>query len=426
MTGAVSTVVGNMNTITSPFSKDIPNAFKYFDHIRNKSYYAGPHIKAMQAFTELFQYDLELEMVDNLPRRRVILLQIAMGQYNMSLHGVFVRPIKDDFLTNFTENSYPFEMLKSCVMIPLPPELPKWQYVLWPLGRYVWTLLFVLMFYVAFLLRYVHWRQTVTRSYSRNLLNALAIVSNSPNMNMVNLNHTSVPIMVFYILLWGLAFILTNYHISHMTTFDMKPVFVKRIHSWDDLIQSKLRIIIPDILLADLREYATSVDIAPLEPQFEIRDWHSYQNMLIDPPREFAYVITEDVWDFTQRQQEVLIQPYWAMSDVCFGSLFNAFPMRRNSAFASRLHRFMVNVQEVGLWDYWEDIAFLYALRAGFAQIYLDTYPVVPLNLEFFTAAWIVLALCIPICILSFGLELLWYQRKHILKRWRCRYFKKH
>lgn len=415
-----------MNTITSPFSKDIPNAFKYFDHIRNKTYYAGPHIKAMQAFAKLFQYDLELEMVANLPRRRIVLLQIAQGQYNMSLHGVYVRPLKDDFLTSFTENSYPFKMLKSCVMIPLPPELPKWQYVLWPLGRYVWTLLFVLIFYVAFLLRYVHWRETVTRSYSRNMLNALAILSNSPNQNMVNLNHTSVPVMVFYILLWGLAFILTNYHISHMTTFDMRPVFVKRIHSWDDLIESKLRIIIPDILLDDLREYATSVDISPLEPQFETRDWHTYQDMLIDPPREFAYVITEDVWDFTQRQQQVLIQPYWAMSDVCFGSLLNSFPMRRNSSFAGRLHRLMVNVQEVGLWDYWEDIAFVYARRAGFAQIYLDTYPVEPLNMEFFTAAWIVLAFCIPICILSFGLELVWYRRKHILKRWSCRNRKKH
>lgn len=405
-----------MNTITSPFSRDIPNAFYYFDSIRNKSYFAGPHIKAMQNFAKIFHYDLQLDWVENLPRRRIVLFQIAQGKYNMSLHGVFIRPLKDQMLATLTENSYPFEMLKNCVMIPLPPELPKWQYIVWPLGRYVWTSLFVGIFYVAFLLRYIHWRETVTRSYSRNLLNALAIMMNSPNMNMVNLNRTSVPVMIFYILLWGLGFILTNYHISHMTTFDMKPVFVKRIHSWEDLIESKLRIVIPDIWLDDLR-FATSVNVTPLEPQFKPIDWHAFQHLLMDPSRDYAYVITEDMWDFTQRQQQELIQPYFAMSDVCFGSLLNTFPMRRNSSFASRLHRFMVNVQEVGLWEYWENIAFVYAVRAGFAQIYHDTYPVEPLNMEFFTAAWIVLAVGIPSCILAFLLELLWYQRKRILRR---------
>lgn len=407
-----------MNTITSPFSKDIPNAFYYFDHIRNRSYFTGPHIKAMQSFAKMFQYDLQLDWVDNLPRRRVILLQIAQGKYNMSLHGALIRPIKDDMLASLTENSYPFEMLRNCVMIPLPPELPKWQYVVWPLGRYVWTTLFVGIFYVAFLLRYVHWRETITRSYSRNLLNAFAILMNSPNMNMVRLNGTSLPVMIFYTLLWGLGFILSNYHISHMTTFDMKPVFVKRIQSWDELIESKLRIIIPDILLDDLR-LATSVDVTPLEPQFQPLDWHAFQDMITDPPREYAYVITDDVWDFTERQQSVLIQPYFAMSDVCFGNLLNAFPMRRNSSFSRRLHRFMIRVQEVGLWNHWEEMAFVYAVRAGFARIYMDTYFVEPLNMEFFTAGWIVLAVGIPSCILGFVLELLWYQRKRILKRYK-------
>ncbi|KAH8418379.1 hypothetical protein KR222_004510, partial [Zaprionus bogoriensis] len=402
--------VDEMNTLSTPFSKDIPNAFRYVDKW-NRTFFSGPHIKAIQNFARVFNYDLHLDMVENLPRRRVVQLYIAQGKYNLSMHGVFVRPAQDDIFTNYTETTYPFETLKNCVMVPLPPELPKWQYMVWPLGRYVWLTLVVAIFYVAFLLRYVHWRETVTRSYSRNLLHALGILLYSPNMNMVCLYQTSVAVMVFYTLLCVLGFILTNYHISHMTTFDMKPVFVKRVHTWDDLIESNLRIIIPDVLLDDLR-FAPSVDVRPLEPQFESREWHVYQELLVKPSREFAYVITEDVWDFTNRQQQVLIQPYFGMSQVCFGSVLNAFPIQKNASFAGQLHRFMSYAQESGLWSYWEEFAFIYAVRAGYAHIYLDTYPVEPLNMEFFTTAWIVMAVGIPVCCLGFALELLWYKGK--------------
>lgn len=269
--GNSSTVSSTMETLYSPFSMDIPHAFIYEDPLRLKTLYNGPYMKTIQSFAETFHYRLELHNIESLPKKTELLHLVASGQYNVSLHGVLIRPSWEEPLNNTMQYSYPLEVMQNCVMVPLPPELPKWQYMVWPLGRYVWTTLFVGIFYVAFLLRYVHWRETITRSYTRNLLHAMAILMYSPNMNMqVRLNQASLRVLIFYTLLYVQGFIVSNYHISHMTSFDMKPVFVKRIHTWSDLIESKVRIIIPDTLLEELR-FLPVVDTSSLDPQFEPR-----------------------------------------------------------------------------------------------------------------------------------------------------------
>jgi len=121
-------------------------------------------------------------------------------------------------------------------------------------------------------------------------------------------------------------------------------------------------------------------------------------------------VVTQDIWEFFNRQQEVLIQPYFHMSHVCFNGLFTAFPMQKGAQFSAALDRFMLYIKQAGLWDYWEDMAFIYAVRAKYAQVFLDTYPVEPLNLEFFSTAWIVIVVGLPISLLVYLLEYLWWR----------------
>ncbi|EDW60331.1 uncharacterized protein Dvir_GJ20916 [Drosophila virilis] len=389
-------------SIYSPFSSEIPLAFIYNDTKKGTTIYCGPYLRSIESFAQKYHYQLQLEHVENLPKKSLMLQQIAEGHYNMSVHGVSIRSISEDPLSNITQYSYPIEVMKFCVMVPLAPELPKWMYMVWPLGRYVWTSIFLSIFYVALLLRYIHRRETATRSYTRNVLHALAILMYSPNMNMqLQLSQPPVRMLIFYTLLYLQGFILSNYHISHMTSFDMKPVFVRPINTWSDLIESRVRIIIPDTLLEELR-------ILP-----------DYQQLLVKPPRKYAYVVTQDAWEFLDRQQRVLIQPYFHMSQVCFGGLFNAFPIQKNAEFADRLDRFVMHVQQSGLWDYWEDMAFVYAVRARFAQIFLDTYPVEPLNLEFFSTAWIVLVCGLPISAVVYCLEHLWIRWREMRRNYR-------
>ncbi|KAM8713765.1 hypothetical protein ACLKA7_014003 [Drosophila subpalustris] len=381
-------------TIRSPFSTDIPHAFLYNDTRAVKSHYRGPYVESLLTFAQVFHYNLEMHHVDSLPKKRQLQQQIALGIYNMSLHGVLIRTP-----SNITQYSYPLEVMRNCVMVPLDPELPKWMYMVWPLGRYVWTALVLGIFYVAFLLRFVHREEMITRSYTRNLLHAMALLMYSPNMNMkVRMIQIPMRCLIFYTLLYIQGFILSNYHISHMTSFDMKPVFVKPINTWADLIDSKVRIIIPDTLLEEIRSLPGLDD---------------YQNLLAKPPlRSLAFVVTRDTWDFFNRQQEALIQPHFHMSEVCFNGFYNAFPMQKDAQFAAALDRFMQYVMQAGLWDFWEDMAFIYAVRAKYAQIFLDTYPVEPLDLEFFSTAWIVIVVGLSISLMVYLLEYLW---------WRCK-----
>ncbi|KAH8355072.1 hypothetical protein KR093_004993, partial [Drosophila rubida] len=397
--------VGEMAaSLRSPFSTDIPHAFVYNDTRSGRSSLRGPYAESMQSFAQVFGYALQLEHVDSLPGKRELQAQIAAGEYNVSLHGMLIREGFDD-ASRGSQYSYPLTVMHNCVMVPLAPELPKWMYMVWPLGRYVWTTLLLGVFYVALLLRYVHRDEPAARSYSRNLLHALALLMYSPNMNMpVRMVRLPLRALLFYTLLYTQGFILSNYHISHMTSFDMKPVFVRPINSWSDLIESRVRIVIPDTLLDELRALS-GVDVSALEPQFEPRSWLEYQRLLAASTREFAYVLPQDAWEFIERQQAVLIQPHFHMSQVCFNGLFNAFPMQRDAPFAAALERFMLYVRQAGLWEYWEDMAFVYALRAHYAQILLDTYLVEPLNLQFFTTAWIVVVVGLPLSLLVHLLE---------------------
>nr|XP_016927388.1 uncharacterized protein LOC108008110 [Drosophila suzukii] len=383
--------------IRSPYSFDIPHAFIFNESEFLEPIYCGPYMEIVKHFAETYHYRLLLDPVESLPKKSVVEEDIGIGVYNISLHGVTMRPDKIGDFSEATRHSYPLEMMTNCVMVPLAPELPKWMYMVWPLGRYIWTCLFLGTFYVALLLRFVHWREpgNATRSFTRNVLHAMALLMFSPNMNMtVKLKHASLRVIIFYTLLFVLGFILTNYHLSHMTAFDMKPVFLRPIDTWSDLIHSKLRIVIHDSLLEELR-------------------WlPDYQALLASPSRAYAYVVTQDAWLFFNRQQRVLIQPYFHLTKVCFGGLFNALPMGSNASFADSLDRFILNVWQAGLWNYWEELAFRYAKQAGYAKVFLDTYPVEPLNLEFFNTAWVVLVLGIPISSLVYCLELYIHRRQ--------------
>ncbi|XP_017051082.1 uncharacterized protein LOC108094822 [Drosophila ficusphila] len=385
--------------IRSPYSFDIPHAFIFNESEFREPVFCGPYMEIVKHFARANHYQLLLDPVESLPKKAVLEQDIVAGLYNLSLHGVTIRPEKVSDFSNATRHSYPLEMMTNCVMVPLAPELPKWMYMVWPLGRYIWTCLFLGTFYVALLLKYVHWREpgNATQSFTRNVLHAMALLMFSPNMNMtVKLKHASLRVITFYTLLFILGFILTNYHLSHMTAFDMKPVFLRPIDTWSDLIHSKLRIVIHDSLLEELR-------------------WlPDYQNLLASPSRSYAYVVTQDAWLFYNRQQRHLIQPYFHLTKVCFGGLFNALPMDYNASFAETLDRFILSAWQAGLWNYWEEIAFRYAKSAGYAKVFLDTYPVEPLNLEFFNTAWIVLSLGLPISSVVYFLELFIHRRREI------------
>ncbi|SPP75468.1 Hypothetical predicted protein [Drosophila guanche] len=384
-------------SILSPYSFDIPHAFVYNDSPSAEKLFCGPYMEMAMNFADVNRYRLLLDELQSLPKKSAVEQDIVNGQYDISMHGVLIRPVREETFAKEMRYSYPLELMMNCVMVPLDPELPKWMYVVWPLGKFIWTTLFLGIFYVAFLLRYLHWRETAhaTRSYTRNMLQAMAILMFSPNMNMkLRLSQATLRVNLFYTLLFILGFILSNYHSSHMTAYDMKPMFTRPIDSWSDLIISRLPIILPESLLEELRSL-------PID----------YQALLASPSRSYAYVVTQDTWKFFNRQQRVLIQPHFRLSSVCFGGLYNAIPMRRNATFALQLDRFILYAWQAGLWNYWEDVAFRYAVRGGYAQIFLDTYPVEPLDLQFFTTAWLVLVVGFPVSFLAWCLEICVHRR---------------
>ncbi|XP_002076064.3 uncharacterized protein LOC6653752 [Drosophila willistoni] len=188
-----------LGLLRSPFSIDIPHAFVYNDTQNTRPIFCGPYMETVKLFAQVYHYELQLDELESLPKKSLVEQKISDGNYNLSLHGVLVRSEMEERLPNETEHSYPLELMRNCVMVPFAPELPKWMYVVWPLGRYIWTSLFLGIFYIAFLMRWIHWREKslATKSITQNMLYAMAFLMYSPNMNMnLKLSRPSVRVLI--------------------------------------------------------------------------------------------------------------------------------------------------------------------------------------------------------------------------------------
>ncbi|XP_017487540.1 PREDICTED: uncharacterized protein LOC108375901 [Rhagoletis zephyria] len=360
-------LLDNMTVLSTPFFDDMPRAFLLDnDNLSDSTALFGPYAQIIWNFADKHQMQLAWNR-DLIEINSEILQRIDCGEYNLSMNGAtIVKPIPPN-----VQFSYPLYWTKSCIMIPLEDELPKYWYIIWPFGRYIYMCILFGIIYVAILMKYVEYptnEHRPTRSITRNILYSSAILMYGSNMN-VRLKNAQVRVLIFYALLFVLGFILAAYHSPYLTGYNMKPIFMPPINTIEGLTEANIKL-----------------------------------------NRSYAYVITEYQWKFFNRQQRVLIQPYFHLSNICFGTVFKAIPVQRDAVWYDALNLFILITQESGLWEQWEERAFFAAVSAKYAEIFTDTYPLEALNLRYFLIAWIVLGSGLLLSCFAFALE--YYSKK--------------
>lgn len=227
--------------LRTPFYDDVPRAFVRSGENISDSTLFGPYAQTIWNFANRHQMFLEInrDLSENYSETYE---RIHNGEYNLAMNGAtLVNHLK--FNVQF---SYPLYWVKNCIMVPLEDELPKYWYIVWPFGRYIYACLLFGIFYIAILMRYIEYPTNATkptRSITRNILHSSAIIMFSSNMN-VQLKNAHTRVLFFYMLLFVFGFILAAYHAPYLTAYNMKPVFVPPINTVDDLLSANINVLI--------------------------------------------------------------------------------------------------------------------------------------------------------------------------------------
>ncbi|XP_036334741.1 uncharacterized protein LOC118745323 [Rhagoletis pomonella] len=345
-------LLDNMTVLSTPFFDDMPRAFLLDnDNLSDSTALFGPYAQIIWNFADKHQMQLAWNR-DLIEINSEILQRIDCGEYNLSMNGAtIVKPIPPN-----VQFSYPLYWTKSCIMIPLEDELPKYWYIIWPFGRYIYMCILFGIIYVAILMKYVEYptnEHRPTRSITRNILYSSAILMYGSNMN-VRLKNAQVRVLIFYALLFVLGFILAAYHSPYLTGYNMKPIFMPPINTIEGLTEANIKVLI-------------------------------------------------SLSDYTDIKQSY-VEHILALTHLL------PIPVQRDAVWYDALNLFILITQESGLWEQWEERAFFAAVSAKYAEIFTDTYPLEALNLRYFLIAWIVLGSGLLLSCFAFALE--YYSKK--------------
>ena len=386
--------------LRSPYYKDIPKAFKQ-NNFQGQEQLLGAYGRLIQLFAVYMNYSLELVEEDNL-RMTDVQADIENNIYNISMPSCSLANRFAD--VDFT---YPLESTFTCVMVPAEDELPRYWYVVWPFGRYIWLFLGISVLYVACVMTYL---KHPKRSFRFNLLHSLAFVISSPNAT-IRLVNISLRLQLFYSLLLIMGFIMSSYYGSFLTVYNMKPLFQPYINSIDDALEANIKILVSSNTLEELQNN-NYVDLSGIEQLLVEIDSVNIMDSINHLNCSHGYIVSQTHWDFMAKLQKNLIQPIYQLSDICFGQTYNAYPMKMNAQFAQKLQIFILLCKQSGLWEYWQDEAFIMILNRDMIKVLLDEYPVDPLALSYYYIAWIVFIGGMIISCIAFVCELFCFNYK--------------
>ncbi|XP_046810054.1 uncharacterized protein LOC111689036 [Lucilia cuprina] len=374
-----------MDILRSPYQEEIPKVYKY-QTFKGTEILVGPYAKVIESFATYMNYTLELVEENNI-KMSDIQKKMELNFYNISLHTATYESCFAQI--NF---SYPLEFSDTCVMVPAKDELPRYWYIVWPFGRYIWSFMFISVFYVAYVMTYL---KHPTHSYGSNLLYSMSLVMYCSNASF-RFNNIPLRLQLFYTLVIIMGFIMSSYYCSFLTMYNMRPVFQSYIKTIDDALEANIQILISSNILEDLRNNIY-VNLTLISKLLKETAPSNISEKIKQKNRSFAYVVTQTQWIFMSQLQEHLIQPIYQLSDICFGKVFSTYPIQFNAKFLNSLDMFILYIAQSGLWKLWEEEAFILALSNESFELLEDEYPIDPLNLYYFRVAWIILAIGINI-----------------------------
>lgn len=316
-------------------------------------------------------------------------------------------------------SSYPIMVGKLSIIVPTGNSLLISKYIIYPFQLNLWILLIFTIFYLTIIL-YIS-RLVINNikkiELSESFLHILCIIFNLTLPENINKTIYNQRIRLNYILLNLYGFIIKNLYIALMTSFLSTIIYEKSINTVDDMIKNNLKLLSYQHITNFIIKTGYYPNLIKQIINVTEKECDLGKEKL---NRSYAYSATQDKWEFIFKQQKLLKYPLFYVTNINLGTFHLSFPMQFNSIYMKKFKLFLLNVQQSGLYSYWENIAFQQLVQIGKMQIFKDeTISNEPKSLELYHFQFIFYAWFIGILlgIICFILEWIKYQLTKNIKK---------
>lgn len=290
-------------------------------------------------------------------------------ELEMSVHIYTLLETKVEGEKPVVAMSYPVEIIKWCLMVPLKNEISKSMYIVFPFQLGVWMTVFGSVLYVSVIFKLLGYFNP-SRSNIDNFLILTTAIAFVFNINGFKKAPHNPSMMMFAIcgMLFAFGFVITNMYMAYLSSFLTVTVFGKQINSLEDIVKENLTI----QSLSHTHMYMkNALNLSDFMLQFfqveDDIDRFTQNRDLFNTA--FGYPITTDRWKFLQIQQKQLTHKRFRLSDICFANVFSAYMMKYDSHLQRPLEHFIMKARDAGLFSHWEGETFDLAMNKKFIKM---------------------------------------------------------
>lgn len=326
------------------------------------------------------------------------------GDLEISVHIYTLLDTKGEEERPVVAKSYPVEIIKWCLMVPMKNEIPKSLYIVFPFGMGVWMSVFGSVLYVSVIFKTISYFQPVQNNIDNFIIltTSIAFVFNMNGFKKAPHNPSMMMFAIFG-MLFAFGFVITNMYLASLSSFLTVTVFGKQINSLEDIVKENLTI----QSLSHTNMYMRkALNLSESMQKFFINedDIDLFNDNRDHLNTAYGYPITTDRWKFLDIQQKQLTNKRFRLSDICFANVFSAYMMKYDSHLQRPLEDFIMKARDAGLFSHWVDETFDIAVHMKFLKMLQNeeeekTFTVVHFYLFFvllfvaWSAAFVLLAL---------------------------------
>ncbi|XP_011180209.2 uncharacterized protein LOC105210765 [Zeugodacus cucurbitae] len=403
-------VAGGLDTfgykICTPLRQDLPGVFHAPNASSKIATWQGSTFSLLKLFADYINATLvSYEMPKDRLGGNVIDMKAAMDLLRHDeitfLAHAYALFYEDDDISL----SYPIGVVRWCLMVPIWNSVTTIFYPLEPFDELTWWCIIVVfgaLLLVQTLCCLLQGTHELAARLSDGILRSFCL---STGMSAPSLM-AAPNVLDFFIFttFFFYGFFLTANYTSLLGSILTVTSFRAQFNSMDDLITANLTVLIIDYELEFLHSSGLALPanfsrlIQPVDAATFIK--HQY-----DLNTSFAYFVTEEKWHFLDLQQQYLKPGIFKFSNICFGSFFLAFPMKRDSLFYRSLQYYTFRMHSSGLMHHYERTAFDYATHAGLVKRLAQNAEYTSAGMQHLTVVFLMLITMYAVALLVFLLE---------------------
>ncbi|XP_037941260.1 uncharacterized protein LOC119674206 [Teleopsis dalmanni] len=295
---------------------------------------------------------------------REVMLAVGNGSYDI---GVTLSTPE-----NFIElglHAYPFEIIKWLPMLPLLKDLDTSEVFFYMSSTEIILSLFILFLIYSILLTtnevfYKSLKEFNIINFIFNEKGICGILGTSFNMHQRPL--LNLRILYMSIFLTGLVF--SSMYGAHLNTFFTQPLPAKQIKSFDDLLESPVK-----IMMAEQEVHV--FDVNPGEyfwPKYHkgFKVVATYQEFIATRDSlntSYGYPVISVYWPMLKERQSLFTKKLFHIVDSMYFVPFSLFsvPLQENSIYKEYVDEYISKVQDSGLLRHWIASTFLDLVKLG-------------------------------------------------------------